>query len=369
MISTIVGLKIYESSGFNPGYNFHRHGDVSTKVGNSLRKNIKTNIHLGGARREGKAHLHSKAKAVNVEYRSKKFEEHTREEHESLAKFHNAEHEKTIGSSQHRAAHKKLAIAHNIAAKSIPETHSTTAELSKSGVDVSKITEAHVKTVFGKSITKNDIHEMMGLDALISARPNTTVKIEKIFSNSVGDTTKVVIRADAYNSAGKTVGSINRRYIKDPNGLTVEHDFFKLDDNAKGKGIGSKVIKAQLESYQKYGGAKVTVIAGLEDGKYVWARVGFNPNHESQNHMLNHVTDYFHSKLSLSEEDSSRLANQYRDKFHKLATLKSDDGKKIGEDILRTGPVWYGSMTVPAKGKPSNDHYDHAIKYLSRNDK
>jgi len=137
MITTKLGQEIYEkTAGWSPGMNFHKHDNVAGKVGSSLRKNIDSgNEALKSARNKGKKHLGSKSS----------FDKHTKEEHEKLAEFHkNYADQIAIGTASLRqqgrgpgdtrpkwndadlhnqhvgeAAHRKLATAHEVAAKSL----------------------------------------------------------------------------------------------------------------------------------------------------------------------------------------------------------------------------------------------------------
>ena len=57
--------------------------------------------------------------------------------------------------------------------------------------------------------------------------------------------------------------------------LEVSHDYFILPTTARNHKIGKKVLSACLNQYEKLGVAKISVHAGLEDGGFVWAKVGF----------------------------------------------------------------------------------------------
>lgn len=79
------------------------------------------------------------------------------------------------------------------------------------------------------------------------------------------------------NPEGAIVGKGNRYLLQDANGgLSVEHDFFKLDRGVRGTGFASRWSKHAEDWYASQGLGKVTLSANIDVGGYAWARQGFD---------------------------------------------------------------------------------------------
>ena len=85
------------------------------------------------------------------------------------------------------------------------------------------------------------------------------------------------------------------RYDNDQ--LIVEHEYFVLPENARGKMVGKKLLAASFEQYERMGVKEIRVFAGLSDGGLVWAKVGFKATSRSEMDMILKI-----AQLSLSTE-------------------------------------------------------------------
>ncbi len=70
------------------------------------------------------------------------------------------------------------------------------------------------------------------------------------------------------------IGDITRTYSQGESGLEVHHDFFVINDDRKGQGVGGPIIRSQIEQYEKLGVSEVKLLAAW-DGRYVWPKMGF----------------------------------------------------------------------------------------------
>lgn len=69
---------------------------------------------------------------------------------------------------------------------------------------------------------------------------------------------------------------IDRIFSRDKNGLTIYHEYLVLPEKERNKGLARKILKISLSHYLTMQADRVSVIAGLSRGAYVWARHGFN---------------------------------------------------------------------------------------------
>jgi len=352
-----------ETAGYNPGYNFHRKSAVGASIGSALRKEMKSNPDLVLARQDGK---------LRYGHTTKKFEDHTHEEHSQLSSFHsrmsaNAE------SSKERDAHRRLAdahdeavLAHREAAKSVRGVEGLTA----AGVKVMALkgSDEVQKRIFGHELSVKDIEELNG-SGLIASKHSGALVNHSVFIGKMN--TKVTTQV--LDKEGYPIAEVERTYKRthESSTMEVEHDFFKVSDQLKGQGLGSEVIAHQLSQYRKLGGAQVNVSTGLDDGRYMWARTGFTPSDAHMDRVVGVASSSFHYYLKMDKAEAATLAESYRSKPWELAGLRNPTSKSsprtLGQTIFRDSGDWSGKMIVPGEGQPSNPGFDHAVKYLNRN--
>jgi len=64
--------------------------------------------------------------------------------------------------------------------------------------------------------------------------------------------------------------------------LYVEHEYLSLPPYLRQKRIGKGILSAFMKQYEKIGVKKIKILAALEDGGYVWAKVGFKALERSE---------------------------------------------------------------------------------------
>jgi GNAT superfamily N-acetyltransferase len=79
--------------------------------------------------------------------------------------------------------------------------------------------------------------------------------------------------------------TLSRIFRYEQSRLIVDHHYFVLPENARGRGLGKKVLAACLDQYLNMNVKEIHVHAGLKDGGLVWAKMGFKAlnKHEVEN--------------------------------------------------------------------------------------
>ncbi len=64
--------------------------------------------------------------------------------------------------------------------------------------------------------------------------------------------------------------------------LVVKHDYFRLPESSRGKGIAKQIFRSCLQQYINMDVKKILVHAALKDGGYAWARNYFAVTNQSE---------------------------------------------------------------------------------------
>lgn len=86
-----------------------------------------------------------------------------------------------------------------------------------------------------------------------------------------------------YTPDRKYAGRFKRLLRRDENGrLYVSHDLLKLESEFTGQGFGTDFTKAAENFYRSMGYDRIETMAGLDNGPYMWALMGFKFQLDSQ---------------------------------------------------------------------------------------
>lgn len=84
------------------------------------------------------------------------------------------------------------------------------------------------------------------------------------------------LSGELQDADGRSIGSYQRTI--DFDGKVAKSAYFKLKSAQTGKDVGKTLLKANVDTYQKLGIAKVEVYANIDVGGYAWAKYGYVPN-------------------------------------------------------------------------------------------
>jgi hypothetical protein len=141
-----------------------------------------------------------------------------------------------------------------------------------------------------------------------------------------------------------------RTFTRDPVGtITVNHDYFRLPESARGQSIGKKVLGVCFDQYIQMNVNKIRVHAALQDGGYVWARAGFKAIYQQEMEVLLKEAE---KQLSPDEYNIAKI--WYDDHYNNFSSMPFNISDWAGlpfmEPILR-GSHWHGEidLTNPAE--------------------
>lgn len=180
------------------------------------------------------------------------------------------------------------------------------------------------------------------------------------------------------DASGQRVGSLSRNFRKDDKGrISVYHADFQLNDSAQGSGAAKKMFASAVMMYKKAGVKEITVSAGLDKGRYVWASFGFQaPAHEVERFKSSFVNHLNTAAQEHERAASAAAAGNPRNQITKVEKAKAvklraaavaattkiktmqhiadfkHGGVKFGKDwLLNVGnsmPMWHGKITLSA---------------------
>ena len=137
--------------------------------------------------------------------------------------------------------------------------------------------------------------------------------------------------------------------------LEVKHAWFTLPEEMQGSGCATELMAACVKTYQSLGVKRIKIHAGLDNGAYTWARLGFLPDGMTLSESIPGVIELQHEfegeltemiqiarrRGAISDEDVTRLttAAHGRTALWRVA----DDPK--GEEVL-AGNSWSGTFEI-----------------------
>lgn len=162
----------------------------------------------------------------------------------------------------------------------------------------------------------------------------------------------------------KLVGTISRTTRSRDN--SVEHEFFKLDEQLQGQGIGASVIRSQVESYKQMGIDRVDVHAALNAGGYTWLRHGFVTNSKEGGDRLAYEATT--RRVGRFPENEQPAYKKMLDKVRDAQTTKPEQEKILralaasprGRELF-AGLDWAGHLDLN-----NQDHLDALDSYTSK---
>ena len=136
-----------------------------------------------------------------------------------------------------------------------------------------------------------------------------------------------------------------RTFIRYPEQLVVEHDYFSLPLDARMQGLSKKVTACCLKQYLNMGVDKIRVHATLEDGRLIWAKFGFKAVKKAE------VTAILISaKRNLNDQQFSiieRFYNAYYENEPEGAAFPMEDwGRLVFMEGTLRGSDWYGELDL-----------------------
>jgi len=136
-----------------------------------------------------------------------------------------------------------------------------------------------------------------------------------------------------------------RSFIKYPDLLVVEHDYFNLPLTARMQGLAIKVTACCLKQYENMGVGKIRVRATLKDGGLVWAKFGFKAVNKVE---VLAILNSAKKNLSKSQfERVEKFYNAYYDNEPGGTSFPIEDWGRIPfmEKTLR-GSDWHGELDL-----------------------
>lgn len=209
-------------------------------------------------------------------------------------------------------------------------------ELKKMGLDVDGASAKDIEKTFGnlflKAPTAAELHQLVGASQL-GGKLQGSIKFGYDHRQ---------IQVDAFGRQGVTLS----RTLSNYSGETrAYHASLFLQSGLQKTGLGKRIVRDQVRSYQKLGVKQVNLHAA-EVGRYAWAKFGFNGDAKTVRGARREFAQY------LRKENVPNAARIVRDAktLHDIAVTKVR-GRQVGKEFLLQGKTRDMSLRVDAKDK------------------
>lgn len=140
--------------------------------------------------------------------------------------------------------------------------------------------------------------------------------------------------------------------------LVVKHDYFRLPQSNRGKGIAKLIFRVCIQQYVNMNINKILVQACLKDGGYTWARNFFTANNQDE---MKQILDNAQSKLTTFQFQA--IEKIYRNYYSKNPAGIAFPIVKWAElpfmkEILR-GSSWHGMIDLD-----NHEQFTNFISYV-----
>jgi len=182
------------------------------------------------------------------------------------------------------------------------------------------------------------------IDSLLN--PMTSKKLFKVVSFSDKKPCELIVQYYSEDHGDKQNGlMLSRTFVKDKNGISVTHDFFRIPKPSRKMGHGKTMLKIGLQHYLNVGVYLIKVHAALEDGGYVWAKAHFAAINKRDMSII-----LASAKLSLTVDEFKKVKDVFDNYYNQEPNGRAFPINKWSnmpemEKILR-GSDWYGEINL-----------------------
>jgi SPP1 gp7 family putative phage head morphogenesis protein len=211
--------------------------------------------------------------------------------------------------------------------------------------------------VFGRVLSPEETKALVGGAELLAKHGKVRV-VTMVTRNE-----HAVVRATVTGKKHDQI-TVVRDFYKKNDELVAHNAFLEIHEDLKGQKIGSKLLKSQLEQFERFGVRRVHLEAAW-DGQYVWPRMGYRlarpeefPKYQAE--FARHLV-----KNGFSEADAAAIAGRSAN-MNELA-LTTEGERKVGRDFLlergqTDAPLIDFELTVD----PADPDYQKVKAYLAQ---
>lgn len=147
--------------------------------------------------------------------------------------------------------------------------------------------------------------------------------------------------------------AFSRTFFRQNQDLVVKHEYFRLPEPARGKGIAKQIFRVCLQQYVNMEVKKIFVHAALTDGGYTWARNYFNAINQSE--MKQILNDAQNKLTPFQFQAVERIYTNYYSKNPDGMAFPIVKWAELPfmKEIMR-GSNWHGAMDLQNKEQFTN---------------
>lgn len=147
--------------------------------------------------------------------------------------------------------------------------------------------------------------------------------------------------------------ALSRIFTREGTEINVKHDYLSLPKKSRGKGLAKRILASCLKQYLKLEVKKILVYAALQDGGWLWAKVGFKATEKAE---VEIILDKARKIVTESQFNLiARIFDAYYQKEQNGNAFPIEDWAALPfmKDILR-GSDWHGRIDLTIQEELTN---------------
>jgi hypothetical protein len=141
------------------------------------------------------------------------------------------------------------------------------------------------------------------------------------------------------------LGNAYKAFIRYPDELVADHDFFRIPLAKRHQGIGKQMLNISLQQYLRLGVDKIRLTAGLANGGYVWAKAFFAATVPAE---VKTILDLAEKKLPpLQFKFVKRIYDNYYNNYPGGKDFPMVKWSNLpGMDVILSEREWHGKLDL-----------------------
>jgi len=200
-------------------------------------------------------------------------------------------------------------------------------------------TQETANTVFGRKTSKRDLEQMAGKGAGFGVKLTKVRHQPKVTG---GYEHQLDVHGTIHHR-GEEVGNFDKAFRRKGKHVNLHLSNIEVEPEHQGQGHSTRWLRNTIRHARKRGVHSMSLTASA-DGKYAWARAGFQWGKKEAEKKGKELHKYLTKHRGMGHDEARRVVSQVKHHPWKVASLRHK-GEHVGRDfLLNHGSDWDGDL-------------------------